>query len=81
MYKRQVQSQGLGYILSVASGNRISFELGSLILLVVAAGYLIVGGLRAVYWTDMLQGAWMYVAIWGGALGLTHELFGSPVEL
>jgi len=77
----QVQSQGLGYILSVASGNRISFELGSLILLVVAAGYLIVGGLRAVYWTDMLQGVWMYVAIWVGALVLTYELFGGPVKL
>ena len=77
----QVQSQGLGYILSVASGNRISFELGSLILLVVAAGYLIVGGLRAVYWTDMLQGVWMYVAIWVGALVLTYELFGGPAKL
>ena len=32
----QVQAQGLGYILSVASGGRISFELGTLILLLVA---------------------------------------------
>ena len=52
----QVQAQGLGYILSVASGGRISFELGTLILLVVAAAYLIAGGLRAVYWTDVVQG-------------------------
>jgi solute:Na+ symporter, SSS family len=77
----QVQSRGLGYILSVASDGRISFELGTLILLVVAAGYLIAGGLRAVYWTDVLQGAWMYVAIWAGALMLTNELFGGPFEL
>ena len=77
----QVQAQGLGYILSVASDNRISFELGTLILLIVAAGYLIVGGLRAVYWTDVLQGAWMYVAVWAGALVLSYELFGGPLEL
>ena len=32
----QVQAKGLGYIINVASGGRISFELGTLILLVVA---------------------------------------------
>ncbi len=77
----QVQAQGLGYILAVASGDRISYELGTLILLAVAAGYLIAGGLRAVYWTDVIQGVWMYIAIWVGALVLAHELFGGPLEL
>ena len=77
----QVQSQGLGYILSVASGGRVSFEVGTLILLIVAAAYLIAGGLRAVYWTDVIQGVWMYVAVWVGSLVLVYELFGGPVEL
>ncbi|WP_419162524.1 sodium:solute symporter family protein [Candidatus Palauibacter sp.] len=77
----QVQAAGLGYILSVASGDRISFELGTLILLVVAAGYLIAGGLRAVYWTDVIQGVWMYVAVWVGALVLAFKLFGGPIQL
>ena len=77
----QVQAQGLGYIISVASDDRISFELGTLILLVVAAVYLAAGGLRAVYWTDVVQGVWMYVAIWVGALVLTYKLFGSPLAL
>ena len=77
----QVQSQGLGYILSVASGGRVSFEVGTLILLIVAAAYLIAGGLRAVYWTDVIQGVWMYAAVWVGSLVLVHELFGGPVEL
>lgn len=77
----QVQAQGLGYIIQVASGGRISFELGTLILLGVAALYLMSGGLRAVYWTDVLQGAWMYIAIWVGALVLAYELFGSPGAL
>ena len=77
----QVQAQGLGYIINVASGERISFEAGTLILLIVAAVYLMAGGLRAVYWTDVLQGVWMYIAIWVGALVLSYELFGGPLEL
>ncbi len=77
----QVQAQGLGYIINVASGDRISFELGTLILLVVAAAYLMAGGLRAVYWTDVIQGVWMYLAVWIGAMYLAFELFGGPFEL
>ncbi len=77
----QVQAQGLGIILSVATGDRIPLELASFILLTVAAGYLMVGGLRAVYWTDVIQGIWMYVAVWTGSLLLTWKLFGGPVEL
>ncbi|HXV64940.1 MAG TPA: sodium:solute symporter family protein [Vicinamibacteria bacterium] len=77
----QVQAQGLGYIIAVASGDRISFEIGTLILLVVAALYLVMGGLRAVYWTDVVQGVWMYVAIWVGALFLSYQIFGGPLAL
>ncbi len=77
----QVQAQGLGYIINVASGGRISIQLGTLILLVVAAAYLMAGGLRAVYWTDVLQGVWMYLAVWIGALVLSYELFGGPLAL
>ena len=52
----QVQAQGLGYIISAASGDRVSFEVATAVLLIVAATYLMAGGLRAVYWTDVLQG-------------------------
>jgi SSS family solute:Na+ symporter len=77
----QVQAQGLGYIINVASGGRISFEVGTLVLLVVAAAYLMAGGLRAVYWTDVLQGVWMYLAVWIGALVLAYTLFDGPFDL
>lgn len=77
----QVQANGLGYILSVATGDRIPFPLATLILLIVAAAYLMAGGLRAVYWTDVIQGIWMYVAVWAGALLLTYKMFGGPVAL
>lgn len=77
----QVQAQGLGYILNVASDGHISFELGTLILLGVAAVYLMAGGVRAVYWTDVVQGVWMYIALWVGGLFLTYRVFGGPGEL
>jgi SSS family solute:Na+ symporter len=77
----QVQAQGLGYIINVASGGRIGFELGTFVLLAVAAAYLMAGGLRAVYWTDVLQGVWMYVAVWVGAIFLSYKLFGGPMAL
>ena len=77
----QVQAQGLGYILAVASGDRIPFNVAVLILLTVSAAYLMAGGLRAVYWTDVVQGVWMYLAVWIGGLVLAYELFGGPVEL
>ena len=77
----QVQAQGLGYIINIASGGRISFEVGTLILLLVAGTYLMAGGLRAVYWTDVIQGVWMYVAVWVGAIYLSYELFGGPLQL
>ena len=77
----QVQALGLGYILSIASGGHIPFQLGTAILLAVAVLYLIIGGLRAVYWTDVLQGVWMYITIWVGALLLTYKLFGGPLQL
>ena len=77
----QVQALALGYIMDVATDGRVPFEIGVLIMLTVAVVHLMVGGLRAVYWTDVFQGAWMYVAIWAGALVLSFELFGGPVEL
>jgi solute:Na+ symporter, SSS family len=77
----QVQAQGLGYIINVASDGRVTQNLGTLVLLVVAAIYLMAGGLRAVYWTDVLQGIWMYIAVWVGAIVLSYELFGGPLEL
>lgn len=77
----QVQAQGLGYIINVASGGRVTYELGTLILLVVAAAYVMAGGIRAVYWTDVLQGVWMYIALWVGGLFLAWKVFGGPGPL
>lgn len=77
----QVQAQGLGYIVSVASDGRVPYGLGVLLLLGIAAVYVMAGGIRAVYWTDVLQGIWMYLALWLGGLFLAYRLFGGPAGL
>ncbi|MBN2431775.1 MAG: sodium:solute symporter family protein [Acidobacteria bacterium] len=76
----QVQSMGLGYILHSISGARISYPLAVGLLLGVAAVYVMTGGLRAVYWTDVLQGVWMYVAVWLGAAYILFARFDSLGE-
>ena len=58
-----VQAVGLGLILDIGSGGTIPYAYGSFILMLVAAIYMVLGGLRAAYWTDVLQGVWMYVGI------------------
>lgn len=58
-----VQAVGLGLIMDIGSGGAIPYAYGSLFLMVVTTIYMILGGLRAAYWTDVLQGIWMYVGI------------------
>ncbi len=74
----QAQAQGLGYILTEATGGRIPEAAATALLISVAGLYLTIGGLRAVYFTDALQGVWMYIALWAGALYLlSNEQIGG----
>ncbi len=70
-----VQAIGLGIILSIGSGGKVPYETASLILMLVAALYVVLGGLRAAYWTDVLQGIWMYVGVWLAGLMITFRFF------
>ena len=58
-----VQAIGLGIILGIGSGGRIPYELASLVFMGITIIYLVVGGNRAAFWTDAIQGVWMYVGI------------------
>ncbi|HDI02204.1 MAG TPA: sodium:solute symporter family protein, partial [Ignisphaera sp.] len=74
-----VQAIGLGIILSIGSGGKIPYELASLILMLVAALYVVLGGLRAAYWTDVLQGIWMYIGVWLAGIIITFKFFPGGV--
>jgi len=75
-----VQAIGLGIILSVGSGGRISYEVGALILVLATALYVAIGGLRAAYWTDVLQGIWMYLGVWLAGLLIMYKFFPGGVS-
>jgi len=70
-----VQAIGLGIILAVGSGGHIPYQTASLVLILIAAIYVIIGGLRAAYWTDVLQGVWMYIGVWIAGLLITFKFF------
>jgi SSS family solute:Na+ symporter len=36
--------------------------------------YLVLGGLRAAYWTDVLQGVWMYVGVFVAGVMILQRL-------
>jgi len=76
-----VQAIGLGIITSIASFGNIPYEVGVIALLGVTALYLTLGGVRAIYWTDLMQGIWMFVGIWAGGLFLVFSLFGGPAGM
>ena len=70
-----VQAIGLGIILSVGSGGKIPFEWASLFFMGVTIFYLVVGGNRAAFWTDAIQGVWMYIGVWGAGLYILYKYF------
>ncbi|PUA32483.1 MAG: hypothetical protein B7O98_07465 [Zestosphaera tikiterensis] len=74
-----VQAVGLGIVFDIGSGGVIPYTYGSLILIMVTCLYLILGDLRAAYWTDVAQGIWMYVGVWAAGLYLLYKFFPGGV--
>ncbi|NPA96211.1 MAG: sodium:solute symporter family protein [Crenarchaeota archaeon] len=74
-----VQAIGLGIILSIASAGHIPYTWASLALMLVAAIYVVIGGLRAAYWTDVMQGIWMYIGVWVAGILIALRFFPGGV--
>ena len=55
---------GGGIIFETATQGAISFEMGAAIFLAAGVIYVWLGGLRAVAWTDAVQGIFMFGAMW-----------------
>ncbi len=75
-----VQSLGLGIVLSVGSAGHINLFWASLFFMAVTVFYLVVGGNRAAFWTDALQGVWMYVGVWAAGLFIVYKFFPGGVS-
>ena len=66
----QAQIIGGGHIFESVTGGRIPFTWGCIILYAVIIGYILLGGFKAVAWTDTIQGIMMIVLVWiaGGVI-------------
>lgn len=73
-----VQMIGSGVIFETATDGVVSFELGAAILLAAGVLYVWLGGLRAVAWTDTVQGVFMFMAIWVAGSLVAFSAFNGP---
>lgn len=64
----QTQFAGLGYVMEIASGGLISFNVAVIIAYLVMLLYVFMGGMRAVAYVDAFQGALILGGIIGGGL-------------
>jgi SSS family solute:Na+ symporter len=76
-----VQLMGSGYLFNTLTEGRIPFEYGAAIMLLVMVAYVWVGGIRAVAWTDTVQGIMMFVTVVAGSYYVVTQLAGSITGL
>jgi SSS family solute:Na+ symporter len=70
-----IQLKGAGVVMAAVTGW--SPMTGALVVYAVVVTYVIVGGVRGVAWTNVLQGAAMLVIVWWLGLWLPDKLFGG----
>ncbi len=73
----QLQLQGLGYILNVASLGRLSIREAIVVSTIVMLIYVYTSGLRGVAWTNFLQGIFMFVIAWVIVIAIPYKLMGG----
>ncbi len=76
-----LQMKGSAYVFEVASEGRIPFWAGALIAYLVVLIYVFLGGVRAVAWTNVFQGAFMVITAWALGLYFAFSLYGGPAAM
>lgn len=72
-----VQIIGSGYLFTAATGGKIPFWLCAFLVFVIVLIYTFVGGLRAIGWTNVIQGFILLIAAWAIGLVIPYQLYGS----
>lgn len=75
------QGMGCGFILNFASGGRIPFWLGVAIPFAAMCIYIIVSGLRAIGWTNVLQGILMAIMAVVAGIMVVNRWWGGTGNL
>lgn len=73
-----VQIIAAGIIFETATQGVISFELGAALFTAVGVIYVWLGGLRADAWTDVIQGIFMFIAMWIAGWYFVFTAYAGP---
>lgn len=73
------QMIGSGIIFETATQGVVSFEVGAAILLITGVVYVWLGGMRAVAWTDAIQGVYMFGAVWLASWFFVFTAYRGPL--
>ncbi len=73
----QSQMMGGGIIFETVTGGRVPYWAGTLIIYVVMISYILLGGFKAVAWTDTMQGLMMIILAWIGGAVVLGEVTGT----
>lgn len=72
-----VQIVGCGYVINIMSGGNIPVWLGEVIILLAIFSYVFRSGLRAVGWTNVLQGILMFIIAFTVGIALIYKFTDS----
>jgi solute:Na+ symporter, SSS family len=72
-----LQISGAGIVIGAVTNGHVPFWLGSAVAYGVVLTYVLYGGVSAVGWTNVVQGAFMIVIAWTLGLYLPYHLYGG----
>ncbi|WP_316979304.1 sodium:solute symporter family protein [Shumkonia mesophila] len=73
-----LQIKGMAYIFNIMTDGHIPFWVGALLSYGIVVIYVATSGVRGAAWSDVLQGAMMFVVAWGVGLYLVYVLHDGP---
>lgn len=74
-----IQLKGAGMVMGAVTGW--SPEVGAAVVYAVVMLYVVVGGVRGVGWTNVVQGIAMLIVVWGLGLWIPNALYGGVPEM
>lgn len=76
-----LQIKGMAYIFNIMTLDHIPFWVGALLSYGIVVIYVATSGVRGAAWSDILQGALMFIVAWGVGLYLVYTLHGGPGDM
>ncbi len=76
-----LQIKGMAYIFNIMTADHIPFWVGALLSYGIVVIYVATSGVRGAAWSDVLQGALMFVVAWSVGLYLVFALHDGPGDM